>query len=569
MNDEPAAPARDGPGAPTRDAVRRSRRWWPGWIWSVPVIALAIVGWLILRELNSQGPSVTVTFASAGGLTAGNSEVKYEEMIVGRVTSVALQPDLRHADVTLSLHADLKGHLGPGTQFWIVGEHPSFSNLSSITTLISGPYIGIDPKSGTDTHHFTGLAEPPVRKEASSGTSFTLHSARLNSLSRGSSITYRDIKVGELQGYKLLDRDRGVEITAFVQAPYDHLVHPGTRFWDASAVRFSTEDGATLRLPGVSALIEGAVAFETPPEAEAGAPSAPDARFELYKNRDAAENAPPPDAVAYRVVFDKPTGTLAAGAPVQLMGERIGSVRDSRVAFDTDQQALRLDATLLLDPNRIALTGVAPPQGGDPRARMDAVLRPLVEQGLRAQLASSLPLVGGQEVALRFVPSAGPATLGDGAVPSIPTSGSSDVQALIAGAGDVVAKIDAMPLTQIADSVRQATERLAQLSRSPELTSSLRHLDRSLANAEEITGEARGRVAPVLAELHRTVEEADTTLASAQRVLGSGALAASPETAGLPGTLYEFKRAAQSLREFTDFLDRHPEALIQGRGSRG
>ena len=81
--------------------------------------------------------------------------------------------------------------------------------------------------------------------------------------------------------------------------------------------------------------------------------------------------------------------------------------------------------------------------------------------------------------------------------------------------------------------------------------------------------EARGRVAPILAELHRTVQEADTTLASAQRVLGSGALAASPESAALPGTLYEFKRAAQSLREFTDFLDRHPEALIQGRGNRG
>ena len=566
MND---VPPNHEPTAPPRGAVQRLRRWWPGWIWAVPVVAIIIVAWLILQDIAGQGPSVTVTFDTAGGVSAHNTKVMYEDMVVGEVTAVALQPDLRHVDVTLALHSDLDKHLGPGTRFWIAGQNLSLSNLSALRTLISGPYIGIDPKPGATVHRFTGLVEPPVLKAEADGTSFDLHAERLNSLSRGSPIYYRDIKVGEVQGYKLVDHDRGVEVTAFVRAPYDRLVHAGTLFWDASAVRLSTGDGASLRVPSVPALIEGAIAFETPPAAEATPPRASNARFELYKSRDTAENVPPPDAVAYRVTFDKPTGTLASGAPVQLMGERIGSVRDSKLAFDTDQQALRLDATILLDPDRIALTGSAPAPGGDARARMDALLRPLIEQGLRAQLESSVPLVGGQEVALRIVPNAAAATLGGGTVPEIPTTGSSDVQALIAGAGDVVAKIDALPLPQIAASLQQATGRLAQLSRSPELTSSLRHLDRTLANAQEVTDEARGRVAPILAELHRTADEADRTLASAERVLGSGAAAAAPETAGLPGTLYEFKRAAQSLREFTDFLDRHPEALIQGRGSRG
>lgn len=566
----------DASGTPVHDAVRRPRRWWPGWIWSVPLVALAIVAWLALRGLSSDGPSVTVTFETAGGVRSNDTKVMYKDMEVGRVVSVTLRPDLKQVDVALSLSPRLKGHLGPGTRFWIVGQNLSLSNLSAIKTLVSGPYIGIDPQLGANARRFTGLAEPlpsltepPTLQAQADGTSFALHAERLNAARRGSPIYYRGLQVGELRGTKLVDHDHGVEITAFVQAPYDHLIHDGTRFWDASAVRLSTADGASLRVPSVPALLEGAIGFETPPEAEAGPRSAQGARFELYASRDAAENVPPPDAVAYQVTFEKPTGTLAAGAAVQLMGERIGSVRDSKLAFDTDQQALRLDATLLLDPSRVALTGSAPPPGGDSRARMDAVLRPLIEQGLRAQLASSVPLVGGHDVMLRFVPHAAPATLGDGAVPGIPTTGSSDVQAIIAEAGDVVAKVDAMPLPQVAASVRQATERLAQLSRSPELTSSLRHLDRSLANAEEVTGEARGRVAPILAELHRTVQEADSTLASAERVLGSSPVTAGPETAGLPGTLYEFKRAAQALREFTDFLDRHPEALLQGRGKHG
>ena len=39
-----------------------------------------------------------------------------------------------------------------------------------------------------------------------------------------------------------------------------------------------------------------------------------------------------------------------------------------------------------------------------------------------------------------------------------------------------------------------------------------------------------------------------------------------PESADVPQALYEVTRAARSLRELSDFLDRHPEALIEGRG---
>ena len=39
--------------------------------------------------------------------------------------------------------------------------------------------------------------------------------------------------------------------------------------------------------------------------------------------------------------------------------------------------------------------------------------------------------------------------------------------------------------------------------------------------------------------------------------------------AGLGSTLYELNRAARSLRELADYLDRHPEALVRGRGDAG
>ena len=38
------------------------RSWWPGWIWAVPIAAVGIVLWLLLRSISSRGIDVTVTY---------------------------------------------------------------------------------------------------------------------------------------------------------------------------------------------------------------------------------------------------------------------------------------------------------------------------------------------------------------------------------------------------------------------------------------------------------------------------------------------------------------------------
>jgi paraquat-inducible protein B len=46
---------------------------------------------------------------------------------VGLVENAHLEPDFRHMRVKLSLDPDMEGHLGPGTQFWIIGKTLSFA----------------------------------------------------------------------------------------------------------------------------------------------------------------------------------------------------------------------------------------------------------------------------------------------------------------------------------------------------------------------------------------------------------------------------------------------------------
>lgn len=553
----------------TPQAVEKQSRW-PGWIWSVPIAALAIVAYLTFQQFAQRGPSVTVIFPTAD-IKADSTKVKYEGMEVGEVESVTFYKDIKHLKAVLRLHADMSGHLGKGTRFWLAGTKPSFSNLSALKSIISGPYIGIEPHPGSRQDQYQGLPQRPVNANDPQGTHFILRTARLGNIDRGSVLYYRDLSVGEVEA-KHLDKDeRHFQIDLFVHAPFDKLIRANTRFWDAGAARVSMAGGGPrLQLQSVPALLEGAVGFETPAGPDSGSAAKPDTVFPLYESRDAAEHAPDDRAVRYRVVFHaQDAGGLKAGAPVTLADKRVGSVTESRLQYDPADGQLNTVATLAIEPDTIDLAGGVS-WAEDAKPQMDALLRHLIAQGLRARLGSQIPMVGAKGVQLAFVPSAASATLGAAPVPEIPTGPASDIAGLMAQVNAVAAKIDAMPIDQIADEVHQATQRIATITGSPEITQSLARLDQSLANVEHVTHDASTQAGPLLTELRRTATQAQSTLAAAKGLVGnSGVQTSAPGTASMGDTLYELSRAARSLRALADYLDRHPEALLRGKGGPG
>jgi paraquat-inducible protein B len=309
----------------------------------------------------------------------------------------------------------------------------------------------------------------------------------------------------------------------------------------------------------VPALFEGAIAFDTP-QGDTGAAGQD---FPLYASQDEADNAPDSRSIAYRVVFHDASGVPDKNAPVKLMGKRVGSVGDSKLRYDPVQGRMSVIATIMLDPSRIAL-----PDGvtwNNPRAQMDDMMRHLIASGLHAELAASPPVLGGQLVSLRLV--AGQAgALGNGPVPEIPTQEGGDVAGIMAGVSDVVARVNQMPLSRIADNLRDISQHIAGLTGSPELTDTLHHIDRATANLQRVSKEARMQLPPALAELRHTVSEAQASLESANNLLSArGSTASGPGTEGLPQTLYEISRTARSLRGLSDMLNEHPQALLTGR----
>ncbi len=510
----PGEPAPMPPPDIAQAAHRRS--WWPGWIWAVPIAALGIVAWLAVRDWASRGPEVTVVFPVVANLKPGDTKVHFQTMEVGQVSSVTLERDLRHLRVQLALHGDLAGKLGPGTQFWIEGESVSLTNLASLKSIIAGPSIGIDPRPGSPQGVYQGLSQAPVLHFGVEGTAFVLHESMLGSISRGTPIYFLDQQVGEVKATRMVDAS-GFDITAFINRPYDRLVRSGTRFWDAGPVRLSSGGaGPALQFRSIPALFEGAIAFETPSGPQAGDASRAGDRFALYPGRDAAENAPDASSVLYRAVFTDVSGTLGKGAPVMLMGVRVGTVTRATLTYSQADRRLRIEATLALEPSRIAL-----PDGEgwrDRRAQMNDLMAGLVGNGLRAELGASPPVVGSQQVTLRMVPGKH-GTLGPGPEPEIPTGSGSDIAGLMATAGDIATKVDDLPLPQIAANIQATTQHVARLAASPDLAATLRHVDHAAADLDRVAGAARQTVPPALAKLRETVAEAQTTLAAAQGML--------------------------------------------------
>jgi paraquat-inducible protein B len=82
-------------------------------------------------------------------------------------------------------------------------------------------------------------------------------------------------------------------VTAFIRAPNDRLVHPGTRFWNAGGVAMTLgTQGLQVRANSWQQLLAGGVAFDTSPAAMADAQSAAGSVFQLYDNEQAAKGTP-------------------------------------------------------------------------------------------------------------------------------------------------------------------------------------------------------------------------------------------------------------------------------------
>ena len=527
-------------------------------IWIVPILAIVVALGIAWERFASEGPTVTVTFKSADGVEAGKTFVKYKEVNIGQVTGVRLTEDAQQVEVTARI-AKSAGHLMvEDARFWIVRPRISLSGVSGLSTLISGNYIGFEAGTSTrKSRSFTGLEVPPIITGGMPGQQFLLQATDLGSLGIGSPVYFRRLPVGQVVAYDLAPDGNSVQLRVFVHAPYDKYVVRDTRFWNASGIDVSlTANGVDVRTQSLVALLEGGLAFETPPGYASASPAAANSVFTLFHDRVTAMKVDESIATRYVMYFRESVRGLSVGAPVTFFGVPVGEVTDVGLAFNPKTLDVRPRVEVLLYPERV-VAQLPSSQGARFQALVDQqpirheFMQKLVEErGLRGQLATGSLVTGQRFVALGYFPKAPKARLSWDQTPvELPTV-TSTLPEIEEKLGRIIDKIEKMPLDAIGADMKQALVTLDQTLR-----------------------DARGTIqrfdADVTPALKSALEDARSALGAADRMLtsteanltGPGA----PGQVELRNAMQELARAARSLRVLADYLERHPESLIRGK----
>jgi len=221
----------DRPMSERRRTVAIARRsWWPGWIWGVPIAAVGIVLWLLLRSISSRGIDVTVTYSDAAGMQAGDTRVMYHGLKVGTVTRVALASDDWHVIVHLDIDRQLAPKINTGTRFILEGAHPSLSDISSLRALIAGPTIIMVPGPGTPARRFIGTEGGPRETLAVSLPYLVSFDGAVGELKTHAPVMLRGFRVGEVTSVGLSVDPRTGRISTPVLLALDptrfHLIAP-------------------------------------------------------------------------------------------------------------------------------------------------------------------------------------------------------------------------------------------------------------------------------------------------------------------------------------------------------
>jgi paraquat-inducible protein B len=532
MNDVPQAPDEATVKTPNRFSL----------IWLVPIMAVALAIYITWETLASRGPLITITFPDGAGLTAGQTRLEHKSVALGTVQKVVLSDDYNQVIASVRINKTAAPLLTNRARFWVVRPRLTLPNPSGLQTLLSGSYIAVDPgqPGGQPERHFRGLDRPPGVRSDQPGQIFTLEAPRLGWMEEGAPIFYHDISVGQLLDYQERGMNKPLIMHVFIKAPYDKYVRDATHFWNVSGISMTSgPSGVHVAVESLQALLAGGIEFANFGNVASPAAAAPKKIFKLYDNFDAAQNAGFRDNIHYVSYFNESVAGLQPGSAVQLYGIRVGTVTGTQLQLDPKTGQPHVRVTFDVQPERV----FAPSQ--IPRTAPLDETRKLVGLGMRARVDTGNLLTGQDVIGLDIVSNTSAANVVTEGDLIVWPSGSGGLHDLTNSIGEIVSKLNTLPLDQLGS-----------------------HANDLLASLHELATTANSDLRPVATQLPRVARQLQTTLQETDRLLNSlqtGYGANSETQRSLEQLASQTTEAVRSIQQLADHLDRHPGSIIWGR----
>ncbi|MBS1304260.1 MlaD family protein [Loktanella sp. SALINAS62] len=460
-------------------------------VWLVPILALVVSIGVAWQSYADRGVLIEISFPSASGIVAGETEIKYRDVTIGAVEQVEFSEDLQEVLVYARVDQTVWPYMDQDAKFWIISPDVSVRGITGLDTVLSGVYIEGDWDRDADNAQtsFTGLQRPPVVPPGQTGTEIVLRTTEGSALSAGAPVLHQGIEVGVLSQPVLSNDGLNVTVSAFIAEPYDALITSSTRFWDTAGFSISLgAGGVALDVSSLASLIEGGVAFDT--VVSGGQPIEDGFVFDLFTDEETARsslfNEVGRPKLNVAVLFDGSVSGLSVGSDVRFQGIRIGQVSElgAVVVEDEDEaRSVELRTVLAIEPGRLGLGEEATPQNA-----LD-LLASFVDQGLRARLVTGNILSGNLTVELIEVADAPQADLDVDAIPYpvIPTT-ASNITDVADEAESVLARINDLPIEELLAAAIDVMDSANALLRSDGVLDTPEQVASLLAEVRDIVG---------------------------------------------------------------------------------
>ena len=294
----------DGEAFPVA-TVRERRR--SVWVWLIPAAALVFAAALFVAYVVKRGPVIHITMAHGYGLKAGDV-LRCRGIVTGAVEQVRLAPGLSGVEAKVRLDPTAADLARDGSRFWVVRPRVNLTGIVGLETIAGPRYLAVLPGGGAHRRRFEALDHPPpVASIAADGLQVMLVADRRRSLRRGAPVLYRQVRIGTVLRVELVADGDSVEVAAYIEPQFTHLVREDSRFWNVSGVDLELGfKGLRLEVESLQSILDGGIVLATPDP-----PGLPVKTGHLFKLHATAEK----EWLEWRPVLSADTG-LPSSDPI-------------------------------------------------------------------------------------------------------------------------------------------------------------------------------------------------------------------------------------------------------------
>ncbi|HHH37172.1 MAG TPA: MCE family protein [Epsilonproteobacteria bacterium] len=528
-------------------------------IWIVPLVAIVIALWLAFQYVTELGPKIEITFQNNEGLKAGQSQVKFRDVPIGKVEKVMLGEDGKGVKVIARINKETVDYLNEEAKFWIVKPEVGIGGISGLDTILTGTYINmISEKKTMNKKKFIGLEQPYRLLEE--GDYFHLNASSSYNLKKGTPVFFKSMKAGYIEYITIALDGQSVDVIVYIDKTYIPYIHTDSKFWVQSSVAIDYLNGQlNLNVAPLSNIVRGGIEFSSSGD-DAGKKVPYDYIFRLYKDSAvAAEKKIGKGGKAikkYHMIFNESTAKLKKDASVKYDQYDVGRVEDITYSYDQKSHQLSGDALVSIDTSIFY-------DKNDTNHTGEENLEKAVTEGLSASIQEHDPISGYLYINLDFVESNRSKRIvyqgRQAFFPTVSTQGGG----IMRGLNGLIDSIRKLPLESLIRSISSTSDNLSGLLKDnrQSMQQLLSDLSKTLDGINSMVGTKE--FARIPTELNKTMRELQKTLRSLDSVMKSNG-DQSLHSSQLAETLKEVIKASVDTQKLFRKLDQKPNSLIFG-----